>query len=237
MRTAFILDRVLGLLIFKTAKSPQERPRSGSSHGGGGGEKRPRSRRRPRSLNHTLTAPIFLEPFKAPTPPCAAEASTRGRTPACQPEPRTATDAFLQQRENCSCSGSKRRGRPWPEPARASASHLPTALAARAASLTARLERVLAGTAGSCAGRAPPRPHRGRHVTAAKSRGKVTASPAPGLARPRRSDPVPPARLGDLPERAGAHRRRCHPFAPATRSASPWEGRALRGQPRGPGRA
>lgn len=73
----------------------------------------------------------------------------------------------------------------------------PAAPGARAASLTARLERVLEGTAGSCGGRAPPRPHRGRHVTAAKSRGKVTASPAPGLARPRRSDPVPPARLGE----------------------------------------
>ena len=39
-----------------------------------------------------------------------------------------------------------------------------------------------------------PRPSRGRHVTAEKSRGKVTASPAPGLARPGRADPVPPAR-------------------------------------------
>lgn len=73
--------------------------------------------------------------------------------------------------------------------------HSPTAPGAPAASLTARLERVLEGTAGSCGGRAPPRPHRGRHVTAAKSRGKVTASPAPGLARPRHSDPVPPAPL------------------------------------------
>lgn len=103
------------------------------------------------------------------------------------------TKPFLEQRKNC--SASKRRTSPGPEQARVSASHLPTALAAQAASLIARLERVLEGTAGSCGRRAPPRPHRERHVTAAKTRGKVTTSSAPGLARPRRSDPVPPARL------------------------------------------
>ena len=105
------------------------------------------------------------------------------------------TKHFFQQRKKC--IRSKRRTSPGPERVRVSASHLPTAFRLQAATLIARLERVLTGNASSCGRRGPPLPPPGRHVTAEKSRGKVTASPAPGLARLGRSDPVPPARPGD----------------------------------------
>lgn len=78
------------------------------------------------------------------------------------------------------------------------------------------------------------RPSRGRHVTAEKSRGKVTASPAPGLARPGRADPVPPARpretfRSELSPALSPRRQQ------ATKSAFGWEG--LDGQPWGQRRA
>lgn len=87
----------------------------------------------------------------------------------------------------------KVQNQPGAERARVSASHLPTAFRPQAVPLIARLERVRTGSASNCGRRAPPLP-RGRHVTAEKSRGKVTESPAPGLARPGRSDPVSPAK-------------------------------------------